>query len=79
MIFHQILQVLLGIEQIHLAWTAVHEQLNDGLGARLEMRRLRTQIIRLWLGVSCQRRIGVVEIGAEQRRQGGAVQAARNP
>src|SRR5579883_1010699 len=62
----------LGIEQIHLAGAAVHEEVDDGLGPAREMRRARLEI----LGRSLLCRGHAVSIAAQQIGQGGALNAA---
>ena len=66
------IQIRLGIEQINLAWAALHAQMNDSLGLGREMRLLRCQVqgghLRLRM------RIGSKEVVAQKTRQCRAMQ-----
>ena len=46
----------LGVEQVHLARAAVHEQMNDGLGLRLEVRRAGPEVAGDGVASSAHRR-----------------------
>ena len=72
------LQGGLGIEQVHLAGSAVHEELNDGCRLGVEMRLARLEVVDP-VTDSVQVGFGARKITAQQPRQGGAVQPVADP
>ena len=68
----------LGVEEVDLAGATLHEQLDDRLGTRLEVRLLGSEIVESWR--RRRRRVGgqqsrtSVEFASEQVGQGGAVE-----
>ena len=65
----------LGIEQVHLAGAAVHEQMNDGFGLGRELRLLRRQIVNMRRAILFRKGgIGREKISPDQRGKRRAVQ-----
>ena len=62
----------LGVEQVHLAGTPVHEQVDDGPGPGIEMGSPRPQVVALAAG--SQQGIGGEQLLAQDGGQGGAVE-----
>ena len=63
-----------GVKQIHLAWPAVHEELDDGLRLGLEVRLALLEVVDAALADRPRRRARVQQVPPQQRCQRRAVQ-----